>query len=264
MKNALNEMYNQRYTLERFNKSVCSCFADCEAAKYSLECSFICNRSAKVGNQYESSEIRVVFIGKEDTSSHTIKVEEPENFCEQKNQHYIGTKHILAALLGKCSVDAITNYQSKEAFFDGDDKLHEVFALTNHYHCAFKNNEKNHGVKTTAKMWDNCAALVRAELEILCPNVVVIQAGWTAKKGTDSQERINWIKMYFDTEKWSIVEDDEVFGLYIAKNAATNEVCYIIGSYHPSFAKWNQEEYLSPLKKRIIRVRELIENGTAQ
>ena len=263
MRNALDEMYNRRYSLEQGGKRVCSCFSECEAAEYCPACSFICNRSARVGNRYESMNTKVVFIGKEDTACH-LKTVAPANFHEQKNQHYIGTKHILAALLGKCSVDAITNYPSKEAHFDGEDTLCEVFALTNHYHCAFKNNKKHHGVNTTTKMWDNCATLVRAELEILLPNVVVIQAGWSANRNTASRVRIDWINAYFDSEKWSIVEDDEAFGLYIAKNTATHALCYIIGAYHPSFAKWNQEKYLSPLKKRILRVRELMKNKTAE
>lgn len=257
MKDTLDEMYKQRYAAQQYGERVCACFGECEAKRFLLEHSFICNRSARVGNRYEQTKTRVVFIGKEDISTHR-KTDAPASFCKEKNQHYVGTKHILAALLGKCSVDAITNHKSKEQHFDGEDTLHEEFALTNHYHCAFRENNNHHGVKTTSKMWDNCASIVRYELEILRPHIVIVQAGWSAKERISSQKRVDWIKAYFDAEKWSVSEDNKVYGIYIARNTETEDVCYIIGSYHPSFARWNQDEYLLPLKNRILRVRELI------
>ena len=252
MKNELEKMYNERY----INK-VCDCFNECKSTDYDKNCSLICNRSARIGTRYESMKTRIVFIGKEDVSFHD-KITEPSSFSAVTNQHYTGTKLLLAALLNYCKENEIKNYKSKSIHFNGEDKLHEEFALTNHYHCAFKKSKNNHGVKTSDLQWENCASLVRRELEILRPHIIVLQAGWSAKKSSKSQVRIDGIKYYFDPEKWTITEDNEVFGLYLAENTKKHEKCYVIGSYHPSFSKWNNDEYLLPLQKRIRKVKELI------
>ena len=251
MKESLNKMYNNQ-----FQNSVCACFEECKTDDFDVGCSFICNRSAKVGKKYSREKIRIVFIGKEDVSS--IKdLDEPASFISTKNQHYRGTKSILAALLGHCSVDDITN---KEKYIKDEETLHESFALTNHYHCTFKTTKqsgKRHGIKNSDAMWDNCANVVKKELEVLSPSVVVIQAGWSARKKSTQESRVKGVKAYFN-EQWVVSEDKEIFGLYIAKHNSGN-TCYIIGSYHPSFHKWNNDLYLEPLKQRVDKVRKIIE-----
>lgn len=202
----------------------------------------------------------MLFIGKEDVSCIDEENEtEPRSFLEIKNQHYIGTKHILAALLGYYNVDDITNYQNKAVHFDKEKDLHKHFAFTNHYHCAFKKTSekgKRHGIVSTKVMWENCAAIVKKEIATLCPDVVIIQSGWSARKEVALKSRIGWLKSYFEDE-WNISEDPEIFGLYEAKNR-NGKTCYIIGSYHPSFHQWNNDTYLGPLKQRIKKVRSLL------
>jgi uracil-DNA glycosylase len=252
MKELLNVMYNTQ-----FQNSVCPCFEECKADNFDVECSFICNRSAKVGKNYSREKTKIVFIGKEDVSS-IKEPEEPASFTDTKNQHYRGTKLILAALLGYCTIDNITN---KEKYIVGEESLHERFSLTNHYHCTFKTTKqlgKRHGIKNSDAMWDNCAKIVKKELELLSPNIVVIQSGWSARKKSTPESRIEGVKAYFN-EKWTVSEDKEIFGLFIAKHNNGN-TCYIIGSYHPSFHKWNNELYLEPLKQRVDKVRKIIES----
>ncbi len=247
MKESLNKMYNIQ-----FQNSVCACFEECKTDNFDVGCSFICNRSAKLGKNYSREKIKIVFVGKEDVSR-LKEIDELASFTGTKNQHYRATKLILAALLGYCSVDDITN---KEKYIVGEESLHERFALTNHYHCTFKTTEqsgKRHGIKTSDTMWNNCANVVKKELEVLSPNVVVLQAGWSARKKSTTKSRIEGVKAYFNQE-WTISEDSEIFGLYIAKHNNGN-TCYIIGSYHPSFHKWNNELYLEPLKQRVHKVR---------
>lgn len=264
MKTLLNDMYNGQYSNIVYNGqnkyAVCQCFLECKTCDFDYGSSFICNRSLKLGEWYEKTKIKVLFIGKEDVSCITEGALQPESFLDVKNQHYIGTKHILAAILGYCSIDDITNYQNKEIHFKGEEHLHKQFALTNHYHCAFKKKSqegKNHGIKSTNTMWNNCALIVRKEIETLQPEVIVVQSGWSAKSKISSKNRIKDMSCYFG-EEWTIVENDDVFGLYEAYNKETEKVCYIIGSYHPSFHQWNNEKYLCPLKSRVKKVRELI------
>ncbi len=250
MQELLKKMYDGR-----FHESKCACFEECKSDDYDKDCSFICNKSAKIGKNYPKESIKILFVGKEDVSR-LEETCETGSFADTKNQHYRGTKFVLAALLGYCEVSDITN---KEKFVVGEESLHERFALTNHYHCAFKTRNqqgKRHGIKSTNIMWYHCAEIVRQEIKILCPDVVVIQAGWSAREKTPVQSRLNDIKNYFDVG-WSVSEDDEVFGLYIADHVSGKR-CYIIGSYHPSFHRWNHESYLEPLKRRVKKVREII------
>lgn len=251
MKELLNKMYSSQ-----FQNSVCVCFEECKTNDYDVGCSFLCNRSTKLGKNYSREKIKIVFVGKEDVSP-IKEICEPASFTGTKNQHYRCTKLMLAAILGYCPVEDITN---KEKYIVGEESLHERFALTNHYHCAFKTikqSGKRHGIKNSDAMWDNCANIVRKELEILSPNIVVIQAGWSAREKSTSKSRIEGIKAYFNNA-WTISEDNEIFGLYIAKHNS-GKTCYIIGSYHPSFHKWNNKLYLEPLKQRVYKVRKIFE-----
>lgn len=266
MKTLLNDMYKIQYSNEVRNGqnkyAVCQCFSKCKTCDFDYDSSFICNKSLKLGEWYERAKIKVLFIGKEDVSRNTEDILRPASFSDVKNQHYIGTKHILAALLGYCSADDITNYRNKEIHFKEEEHLHKQFALTNHYHCAFKNKSqegKNHGIRVSDSMWKNCASIVRNEIEILQPDVVVIQAGWSAKRKMPSKTRVKDVEFYFDKEKWTVTENDDIFGLYEAYNKETGRTCCIIGSYHPSFHKWNEEEYLCPLKARVKKVKEILE-----
>jgi uracil-DNA glycosylase len=177
----------------------------------------------------------------------------PADFTEVSNQHYRATKHILGALLGCCDVSDVTN---KAHTVRSEDTLSKRFAMTNHYHCAFRQSDKKHGVRTTDFMWENCAEIVRLELEILKPHVVVIQSGWSARESSLQKSRIDGVACYFDND-WTITESREVSCLYEARHIS-GRLCYVIGSYHPSFHLWNDEEYLVPLKKRISMVRLLV------
>ena len=64
------------------------------------------------------------------------------------------------------------------------------------------------------------------------------------------------IRKYFN-ESWE-VKQDKLVGLYKAENKETDRVCYIIGSYHPSFHSWHKDEYLGLLKERIITTRNML------
>ena len=146
MKKQLNDMYSLRYSNvvcdEQREYSVCPCFAECQINGFDYESSLICNRSAKLGELFSQAKIKTLFIGKEDVSCLPQGGIQPESFLDVHNQHYRATKSILAALLGYCGVDSITNYPNQEVHFAEEGLLHKYFALTNHYHCAFKSISK--------------------------------------------------------------------------------------------------------------------------
>ena len=216
------------------------------------EYSFFDDRCARIGKNYGLPGIpKIVFIGKESRCKHT-ETTAPEDFEEQKNQHYSRTRGILAALLGmteRIETDRkLYWFPSENA--SGTYKLHRIFALTNHYHCAFKKTEKAHGVRSTDGMWYNCAEIVKKELKILNPDIVVIQAGWSTKQGAAKD-----IAKYFD-DSCLVTSDPDCSGLYWLVDEHTKEkrIC-VIGSYHPSFHCWHQPKYMDPLNERINRAK---------
>lgn len=251
---AMKEMYDGKFLCN----GKCESFGDCsKKMEFDSESSIICNRNLKVGKQY-GDLTKILFIGKENTNRSTeLTPVEPASFITQTNQHYRRTKFILSALLGKCDEDDINNYDGYNFTSQNEDTLHNYFALTNHYHCAFKKKvdaDKYHGIKSSNTMWYNCVEIVRKEIEILEPDVVVIQSGWAAKENA-----LKDIRKYFSVN-WD-VRQDKLVGLYKAENTETGRVCYIIGSYHPSFHCWHEEKYLSSLKERIIETRNMLCKG---
>ncbi len=250
----LKDMYDEHFCCD----GRCKCFNDCsKKMDFDYESSIICNRNLKVGKYY-GEKTKVLFIGKENTHrSESLTPVEPESFLTQKNQHYKRTKFMLSAFLDECNEADINNYDGYNFTSSNEDTLHKYFALTNHYHCAYKKKadaNKYHGITSDNTMWYNCVEIVRKEIEILEPDVVVIQSGWSAK-----EKALKDIRKYF-SENWD-VKQDKLVGLYKAENKESGRVCYVIGSYHPSFHCWHEEKYLGLLKKRIIKTRNILYKG---
>lgn len=251
----LKQMYDAHFCCD----GKCECFnACCNTMQFTAESSIICNRNLKIGKRY-GEKAKILFIGKENKNrSAGLTPAEPESFLTQKNQHYNRTRFILSALLGECDEDAVSKYDGYAFASPNDDTLHRYFALTNHYHCVFKQKadaRQYHGIKANNTMWYNCVEIVRKEIEILEPDVIVIQSGWSVKENA-----LTDIKKYFN-EKWDLRKTQFV-GLYKAKNTESGRICYIIGSYHPSFHLWHQDQYLAPLKTCILETRKML-NGEA-
>lgn len=261
MDNVYAEHFSQKICMRP--ETACPSFRDCKKsfcgkaaeeidAISKSDYSFFDDCCAKIGENYGLSGIpKIVFIGKESTCKHT-ETTVPENFEEQKNQHYRRTRAILAALLGITDEIEVGSeiYSFRPENSSDTYKLHTIFSLTNHYHCAFKKTKKAHGVRSTYVMWDKCTEIVKKELKILNPDIVVIQAGWSTKQGADKD-----IAKYF-TDNYVVTLDPNCPGLYWLVDKYTKEKrrC-VIGSYHPSFHCWHQEKYIVPLNDRINRAK---------
>lgn len=266
LKTKMDSIYASYFSHEDCIKGggLCPCFKECVESIRKKDCrdldavinnehSFCANYNARIGKNFGMLGIpKIVFIGKESThrSNHT---EYPANFREQKNQHYRRTRATLAALLGITDVVDEQNQDAYSFVLPGSKNeydLHTLFAFTNHYHCAFKKTEKVHGVPTTDVMWHNCTRIVKAELEVLRPDIIVIQSGWSTKKHAEK-----YIKEYFP-DIFEVKCDPDCNGLYWLENVHTQvRECCIIGSYHPSFHCWHQANYLNPLNERIKKAR---------
>ena len=220
-----------------FEGEVCR---NCDASKYSCEKDAVCkDHAVKIGRKY-GEKIKVLIIGKESKCKH-CSVQEPENFETQNNQHYRRTYDILNYLINDVDIEEYNGYQhvSEKKLSN----LHEYFALTNQYHCFF--GTKAHGRKTFGNMWDSCAKIVQKEIEILDPDIIVIQEAWSTKNGAEKYIQ----KLLKPEENLKKVEN----GLYSFEH--NGKTGWIIGSHHPSYNLWHQKP-LKELKERLIKIKE--------
>lgn len=238
--NCLSKMYNHHYS----NDGKCDCVEECKnSICYNNvayhDNSIICNKNVKVGIEYGSNKYpKVLIIGKEPTNSQIV-IEEPASFFNQKNQHYKRTFAILCKLIFGCQIDDYNGYNESEGNRKDYIKIaNKYFALTNHYHCAYKKSVKKHGIKCSDVMWDNCAEIVKKEINILQPDIIVIQAGWTANS-SESKKRVSGIKMMMPEAITILREDEKHRTLYWAGTDNQEKKICIIGSYHPSYPLWH-------------------------
>lgn len=261
--NAYNKIFSQSF--DCINTRCCPCFEDCKNslankkdfkdkihALLSSEYSFFGNHSVHLGNNYHKCHDlgipKVVFIGKEDTSPSQTTVETAD-FVTQQNQHYRETRAVLSFLL-KQTNDIDYKDERTYNFVNNNETIpsHTLFALTNHYHCAFKESEKVHGLPSTDKMWENCCNVVKEELEILKPDIFIIQAGWSLKSNA-----LRHIQKYFDSDLYTVEKDTSISALYWLKNNNDNTIkCCIIGTFHPSYPGSYNTDYRIALKKRML------------
>lgn len=244
-------MYNEIFCCN----GKCSCFDQCSnKMPFDSDASIICNRSLKLGSLY-GKKAKILFVGKESvTPSWSSSPVEPESFLTQRNQHYRRTKFILSSLLNDCDDNTVSSFDGYNFTSENEDSLHKYFALTNHYHCAYKKSDeknKHHGIKSNDVMWYNCVNIVKKEAQLLSPDVIVIQGGWSVKK-----DALPDMKKYF-SEAYKVTALNTK-GLYKAENKTSGHICYVIGSYHPSFPSWHKEKYLGQLKACINEVRGIL------
>lgn len=237
IKTALNEMYASVY-------QSCTFCKDCDACKLYNEESIIHDCAVKIGEKY-GEKLKVLLLEKESKTMHN-ETGETEAFETQNNQHYKRTYDILNYLINDISIDSYDGYHHVSE--NELSTLNKFFALTNHYHCSFGKNA--HSKKSSNCMWYHCAEIVKKEIEILDPDLIVIQSGWSAKENTNISD-IECIAPN-DNNKLKIYQT----GLYGYNYRG--RIVYVIGSYHPSYNLWHKEKYLGKLKERLNAVKNYI------
>ena len=179
-----NAMYEKRYPCEHCNKCKEGLVFSSEHSHYYFK--------AKIGNRYERCNTKILFVGKESINDRgdlsKTEIKEPSSILDVSNPHYCGTVYTAALVLVKEPKGA-----TREALKEFDGIQHE-FCLTNYYKCAFKNDSKNHGVKHSAAMTENCCKILLDEIETLRPHIVIIQgkfadgALWRALKSVKGEK----------------------------------------------------------------------------
>jgi len=227
-KAALEAMYREVYRAGRcFSADVCE---RTRTGEYMLLTCVHQFYKAKLGSRYgKDGRLRVMFVGKEGTSQGVLSGYEigepiPVGDAEKRNSHYFGTIYTAALLLD----------ETKPSSFIREDllslsEIHHCFCLTNYFKCAFKAEEKHSNVRTAAKMGKNCAKILLREIDVLRPQVIVMQGKfyhrsfWKMLKGAEAysyDEEADWDPGNGVSLTWHRYPDNEPF-------------CFI-WSYHPS------------------------------
>lgn len=259
-KSQMEEMYKKFYSTEDSGFNYCSCYPSCKSSVNAVETQYTiaCSWSAKIGSKYGVYAVlpKVFIIGKEDVNYHS-EIESPSSFQKTKNPHYRGTHDILAALLGVTDIVEKNGKKYTVQIGNTAEELHKLYSLSNQYHCAFKNNESRQNILTDNTMWDNCAELIKSEINILKPDIIVIQSGWATKKNAEK-----YIQRYFSNGTVEI--DKQTPRLFWVLDNHGKRECCIIGAYHPRYPRWLSGKNGDYLNECVRQAREWFSISNAE
>ena len=141
-------------------------------------------RTIVVGQEYGHGPAKVSLA---DRSKMIIEQTGYQKTFATRNPHMRGTTSVLRLLLG---IPLGPDYQSEFIQVDQNTKCHlfEAFALVNYLLCSAVDEDEGRRGKSTTTMKENCQNHFQSSLEILDPNVIVIQ----------SKGYWQWIKKSFD------------------------------------------------------------------
>lgn len=231
----LEDMYGRVYGCD----GKCACFSEC-SKKMKNSAKINCCK-LKIGSDYGLNIPKIMFVGKEGVNQ-AATIESPVKVSEVKsnNTHYFGTIHTLAYILKRITSDEFCNRdiinQSSLSQFDD---LHTKFCLTNYYKCAFRDKDDgNHNVKTNNVMKKNCPIVLTNEIEILKPNIIIMQGKFSTTK-FDGQKGtlLSICQPCSDVENENLKSNlkNQKGNISVGKYTynETKEPVYIIWSYHP-------------------------------
>ena len=230
----LNRMYQEHY-----RNGKCPYYSKCFSSAVGPS-KFEFDYAAKVGADYGKPGIpKVLIVGQEGKSGHTETGKTSESI-EQNNEHYRKTLYTLALLLG----------DTKPASFSANDlksseELLKKFCLTNYYKCALQGNDSRacRSLPHTKEMKGNCHVILEKEIEILEPDLVIIQGKFTPKafwNAFGEGKRIAGNR----------TEADDTLSLY-RYDPEGKKPFYIIYSYHPCYFRAWSGELLEQFEKII-------------
>lgn len=195
------------------NKFICKMYKSC---KSSCKYNFYEGQLHHIGNYYDlivnRVPYRIVVVGQEyglEDSKYSMEKRYKqvmdtgtrrrffsENGYEARNPHMRGTTSVLKALFGLSNEP---EYKNEFIRINGKQQhIFDCFALVNYLLCsALSNKRKKSGKlikkgKSTSVMKNNCREHFRKVLEILEPNIVVVQGEGFFK----------WIEKSFDSSKY--------------------------------------------------------------
>lgn len=181
----LNAMYENHYCID---SGFCKCYPNCSGG-IAEQNKFYSDR-AKTGEKYgnDPSTPKIVFAGLEGIRPDVVgRVQEIDMSDETSkpsldatNNHYRGVRYVLAYLMRKFEgaelpKNAGVNLENNYIGEIDDQEYLKSFCLTNLYKCAFGSNGKKSALTHSKGMKDNCYKIFLDEINILRPDILVIQ-----------------------------------------------------------------------------------------
>lgn len=221
-KNLAEKMYSDYY-----KNGICTFKKNCTG---NINKGYHSSYALQIGENYDfdidGRPIRILFMGKESPADKSTKnvprtatlMEVAEDWAashngrKRVNLHYQETYKMLCYML---------NYNPEPIypFYNRDDKVLKHFALTNRYRCKLDNGRTN--ITNNHEQRKNCLCILREELRIMKPTVIVLQLQETTAD-----------ELFFDdenrTEKLKRDENTERV-VYSPKYD-----CYVIETIHPN------------------------------
>lgn len=173
----LNEMYDEIYCNESCG-NCCEHWEKCKPNDPNEPVKFYFDR-VKVGKEYGTIYPKVLFAGLEgkygDVANYRVQeISEPDLVAD--NYHYNGVRYVLSYLLSKLFNKTPPKDATKTELFQNDFIEHlKHYCLTNIYKCAFGKSSKSRGLTHTVEMQNECYKIFLKEIDILRPDIVVVQ-----------------------------------------------------------------------------------------
>lgn len=238
--NALNAVYTDFY----MGDDGCPYFEQCRNKMEPVAIRF--DYAARIGKDY-GSQPRVMILGQESKTSHSVLAEPEYSLEKAGNEHYRKTLFTLALILKGEEPD---NY-SKDALKRYEPLLRN-YCLTNYYKCTFSGDkDKCSGLKHSKAMKNHCYKLLLKEIDVLNPDLLIVQGKFTSKEFWCALDN-----RYGKGERVWGNKSEKADTVSLYRHARKANPLYIIYSYHPSaIGCWSRTK--DDLKTAIIKFREL-------
>lgn len=221
----LNEMYDSFYKND-CNYNICSnCMCESPAnIKFDY--------AAKIGEDYgKVGAYKVLVVGKESKYQRATVEKTVYDISKAPNTHYRGTLYTLTLLLTN-EVPESTSVNDLKKHND----LLKQFCLTNYFKCAFREYDKDkkgqitvRGLPVNQFMVDACCKLLLQEIEILEPDIVIMQGKFTSKLLWDALEKEGYRCKYGENTPISLY-----------RYTLNGRSFYVLWSYHPTSPQWGK------------------------
>lgn len=192
--------------------------------------------ATKIGEHYGVDRVpKVLVVGKESIVAHTTIEQPVDNIFDAPNSHYRGTLYTLALVLTE-SFPRSTAIQDLKDY----NYLLKQFCLTNYFKCAFRQGDSVRDIPVNNYMENSCYKLLMREIEILKPDIVIVQGKFTSKPFWNALEQGGSECIY---------GADSPISLY--RYSVNGHSLCVLWGYHPASSRWHTN--LDELKKAIAR-----------
>lgn len=195
--------------------------------------------ATKIGEHYGvDGAHKVLVVGKESITAHATTEKPVDNIYDAPNSHYRGTLYTLALLLTETFPRSTAIQDLKDYNY-----LLKQFCLTNYFKCAFPKDDSVRNISVNKSMKHSCYKLLMREIEILKPDIVIVQGKFTSGPFWNAIE---------EGGSECIYGADSPVSLY--QYSVNGHSFCVLWGYHPASSEWHI--HLHELKKAIVRFKD--------